>query len=69
MAGLGGERLWAINPGTPIIAVDYFTDSFGRIRDVIPGPDGTLWMMTNNTDGRGTPREGDDQILQVELAP
>ena len=69
MAGLGGERLWAVNPGTPTTAVDYFSDSFGRIRDVIPGPDGTLWMMTNNTDGRGTPREGDDQILQVELAP
>jgi hypothetical protein len=24
--------------------------------------------LTNNTDGRGTPREGDDRILQVELA-
>ena len=67
MAGLGGERLWAINPGSPTVAVEYFGDTFGRIRDVIPGPDGSLWMMTNNTDGRGSPREGDDQILQVEL--
>lgn len=67
MAGLGGERLWVINPGDPTTAAEYFADSFGRIRDVIPGPGDTLWMMTNNTDGRGTPRKGDDQILQVEL--
>jgi glucose/arabinose dehydrogenase len=67
MAGLGGERLWGINPGTPTTAVDYFADGVGRIRDVIPGPGGSLWMMTNNTDGRGEPREGDDRILQVEL--
>ena len=67
MAGLGGERLWAVNPGDPTTAVDYFGDRFGRIRDVIPGPDGSLWMMTNNTDGRGSPREGDDQIVQVTL--
>ncbi|MDJ0334117.1 PQQ-dependent sugar dehydrogenase [Salinibacterium sp. G-O1] len=69
MAGLGGERLWAINPGSPTTAMDFFADSFGRIRDVIPGPDGSLWMLTNNTDGRGSPRERDDRILQVELAP
>ncbi|WP_309617207.1 PQQ-dependent sugar dehydrogenase [Salinibacterium sp.] len=67
MAGLGGERLWAINSGDPTTAEQYFADRFGRIRDVIAGPGGTLWMMTNNTDGRGTPRKGDDQILQVEL--
>lgn len=34
----------------------------------MPGPDGTLWMMTNNTDGRGDPRAGDDRIVQVRLA-
>lgn len=67
MAGLGGERLWAINPGDPTTATQYFADTFGRIRDVIPGPDGSLWMMTNNTDGRGSPRDGDDRIVQVEL--
>ena len=43
--------------------------STAGIRDVIPGPDGSVWMLTNNTDGRGEPRDGDDRILQVELAP
>ena len=36
---------------------------------VVAGPDGTLWMLTNNPDGRGEPTEGDDKIIEVRLAP
>jgi glucose/arabinose dehydrogenase len=72
LAGLGGERLWAIyvdeQAGTAD-PVEWYAGQYGRIRDVAPGPDGSLWMMTNNTDGRGDPRDGDDRILQVRLAP
>lgn len=72
MAGLGGERLWAIyvddEAGTAS-PVEWFTGQYGRIRDVAPGPGGTLWMLTNNTDGRGSPRDGDDRIVQVRLTP
>lgn len=67
IAGLGGERLWGVYPSDPVTTASFFFDSYGRLRDVIPGPDGTLWMLTNNTDGRGDPRQGDDQLLQVEL--
>jgi glucose/arabinose dehydrogenase len=72
LAGLGGERLWVIQPtpeGGVGDVVEYFRDEYGRIRDVAAGPDGSLWMLTNNTDGRGSPREGDDRLIQVELAP
>ncbi len=73
MAGLGGERLWAIqdadSQGGPATATAFYAGTYGRIRDVIPGPAGSLWMLTNNTDGRGDPRDGDDRILQVTLAP
>ena len=70
LAALGGERLWAIYPTTAgTTAVEYFGGQFGRIRDVTAGPNGTLWLLTNNTDGRGNPTDGDDRILQVELAP
>ena len=41
----------------------------GRLRDAVPGPNGTLWVLTNNTDGRGTPKQGDDKLLQVRLEP
>lgn len=70
MAALGGERLWAIyvDDQTPQArAVEWFAGEYGRIRDVAPGPDGSLWMLTNNTDGRGDPSPGDDRILQVRL--
>jgi hypothetical protein len=69
MAGLGGERLWAIYPDDAggASAVEWYPGDYGRIRDVAEGPGGSLWMLTNNTDGRGSPREGDDRILQVAL--
>ena len=41
---------------------------FGRIRDVIPGPDGHLYFSTNNRDGRGSPIATDDRILRVAPA-
>jgi glucose/arabinose dehydrogenase len=80
LAGLGGERLWVIQTGAAgvpeggfadgeITAVGYFVEEFGRIRDVTAGPDGSVWMLTNNTDGRGSPREGDDKLIQVDLTP
>jgi len=69
LAALRGARLWVIYPDREagVDAVAYFEGEYGRIRDVVPGPDGTLWMLTNNTDGRGSPQQGDDRILQVEL--
>ncbi|MCU1576970.1 MAG: PQQ-dependent sugar dehydrogenase [Leifsonia sp.] len=72
MAALRGQRLWAIYPGdagAAVTAVEWYPDAYGRIRDVIAGPSGTLWMLTNNTDGRGTARAGDDRILEVALEP
>ncbi|MFD1714775.1 PQQ-dependent sugar dehydrogenase [Amnibacterium flavum] len=68
VAGLGGERLWIVqgaDSGSP--TTDAAFGELGRIRDVIAAPDGTLWMLTGNTDGRGDPREGDDRLVSVPL--
>ncbi len=40
----------------------------GRLRDVVNGPDGRLYVLTSNRDGRGTPRPGDDTIYRIEIA-
>lgn len=37
----------------------------GRLRDAVAGPDGALYVLTNNRDGRGRTREGDDRILKI----
>jgi glucose/arabinose dehydrogenase len=42
-----------------------FEGKFGRLRTVVEAPDGSLMVLTNNRDGRGDPREGDDRILRV----
>ena len=42
-----------------------FEGDYGRIRTVVEGPDGALYALTNNRDGRGSPAEGDDRILRI----
>lgn len=43
----------------------FLADSYGRLRRIVPAPDGSLWLVSNNTDGRATPRAGDDRILRL----
>jgi glucose/arabinose dehydrogenase len=69
MAGLGGERLWTIDPVTGAQTREFFGGQLGRIRDVQSVGDGCLLLITNNTDGRGEPRSGDDTLYRVTLAP
>ncbi len=68
MASLRGARLWEIplsggKAGTP---VEHLTGDFGRLRTVVPtAAADALLVSTNNTDGRGAPRPGDDRVLRV----
>jgi glucose/arabinose dehydrogenase len=38
---------------------------YGRLRDVVNGPDGFLYFCTSNRDGRNTPVAEDDRLLRV----
>ncbi|MBI5160176.1 MAG: PQQ-dependent sugar dehydrogenase [Micrococcales bacterium] len=67
VANLRGERLRAIAVDDPGTAREYYVGDYGRLRTVLRGPDGELWFVTNNRDGRGDPRPGDDRILRVPL--
>jgi glucose/arabinose dehydrogenase len=72
MAGLRGERLWQIDTDAGAMRdepVAAFVGEHGRLRDVVALPDGSLWLLTSNTDGRGSPRPGDDLLLRVEVVP
>lgn len=64
--GLRGEALFALDLKNPTTVVKHFAEEFGRIRDVIHGPDGALYVTTSNRDGRGKPRPVDDLVLRVD---
>lgn len=71
MASLRGERLWRIplNGTKPVAAPQAFLKgTYGRLRTVVAAGDGTLWLVTSNTDGRGTPHKGDDRILHLKVS-
>ena len=38
---------------------------YGRLRDVVSGPDGYLYVCTSNRDGRTTPVAEDDRLLRI----
>lgn len=66
-AGLRGATLYeaVINNGEIIEIKEYFKGEFGRIREVILGPDGMLYITTSNRDGRGNPAQEDDKIIRI----
>jgi glucose/arabinose dehydrogenase len=65
VAGLGGERLWMVQDAADAADDTVVVDDLGRIRDAVAAPDGTLWILTNNT-GR-SPRDGDDRLVSLQL--
>jgi glucose/arabinose dehydrogenase len=68
MAGLRGERLWEIpvdgaETGDPVA---HFEGEHGRLRTVVVSSDGQYLLLTaSDTDGRGNPVAGDDQLLRI----
>ena len=45
----------------------HFAGRFGRIRQVMAAPGGSLWITTSNRDGRANPGPGDDKVIRVAL--
>jgi glucose/arabinose dehydrogenase len=67
VACLRGQRLYRVPVGADGSLADpapLFVGQYGRLRTVVAAPDGALWFTTSNRDGRGSPRDGDDRILQ-----
>jgi glucose/arabinose dehydrogenase len=71
MAALHGARLWRIPlDGTRTAAApqSFFAGTYGRLRTVVAADDGSLFLTTSNTDGRGTPAKADDRLLHLTVS-
>ncbi len=68
-AGLRSETLWRL-----VLAADgrsaqelepLYQGEFGRLRTAVEGPDGAIYLLTSNRDGRGSPQRDDDRVLRI----
>jgi glucose/arabinose dehydrogenase len=76
IATLGTQRLLAVtlgpdSAGRPSVARTevLVAGAYGRLRDVVQGPDGYLYVATSNRDGRGRPGPDDDRVLRLLPRP
>lgn len=68
--GLRGQTLYRVilDPNDPrkVEKLErHFDRQFGRLRDVVEGPDKALYLLTSNHDGRGRPSADDDRVLRI----
>ncbi len=66
-SGLRGQALYRADiSGTNLGDItELFKGKYGRIREVIAGPDNMLYITTSNKDGRGAPNDNDDRIIRL----
>jgi glucose/arabinose dehydrogenase len=70
VATLRGQHLLRVrfDPADPrrVVGTERLLEGrFGRLRDVVSGPDGALYVSTSNRDGSGNPAADDDRILRL----
>jgi glucose/arabinose dehydrogenase len=71
--GLRGQALYRVeidqqDPRRAQLAETRLSGQYGRLRDVVEGPDGALYLLTSNRDGRGAPSAEDDRVLKLTVA-
>ncbi|MCC3865212.1 PQQ-dependent sugar dehydrogenase [Terrisporobacter petrolearius] len=69
VAALRGQQLLSIflnEDGSVVESVEsWFKNEYGRLREVVQGKDGSIYITTSNRDGRGNPDMSDDRIIRL----
>lgn len=69
VANLRGQQLLLISlteKGTSVRSVEsLLKNEYGRLREVVQGKDGFIYLTTSNKDGRGNPDISDDRIIRL----
>ncbi|QUC64421.1 PQQ-dependent sugar dehydrogenase [Nitrosopumilus sp. K4] len=65
MASLRATNLYQLDFEEGLNSQKTILSGVGRIRDVEEGSDGSLYIITSNTDGKGFPDNMDDKLLRV----
>lgn len=66
MASLRATNLYELNLEEGLKSQKSILGGVGRIRDVAQGSDGSLYVITSNTDGKGFPESTDDKLLRIQ---
>ncbi|MFQ5440225.1 MAG: PQQ-dependent sugar dehydrogenase [Nitrosopumilaceae archaeon] len=65
MASLRASNLYQLDLEDGLKSQKSILSGVGRVRDVVQGQDGSLYVITSNTDGKGFPDRMDDKLLRI----
>ncbi|MDF2423651.1 MAG: PQQ-dependent sugar dehydrogenase [Nitrosopumilus sp.] len=65
MASMRAANLYQLDFEEGLSSQKSILSGIGRVRDVVQGPDGSLYVITSNTDGKGFPDGMDDKLLRI----
>jgi glucose/arabinose dehydrogenase len=65
MASMRAANLYQLDFEEGLSSQKAILSGIGRVRDVVQGPDGSLYVITSNTDGKGFPDSMDDKLLRI----
>jgi len=65
MASLRATNLYQLDFVEGLTSQKTVLSGVGRIRDVVQSQDGSLYVITSNTDGKGFPDSMDDKLLRI----
>ena len=65
MASMRASNVYQVDFEEGLSSQKSILSGIGRVRDVVQGSDGYLYVITSNTDGKGFPATNDDKLLRI----